>query len=160
MNKGLYRNLAGQMLVNRRSGEDRRDDASFWDIVSSRHRRRRSRGRRKTDKGAYVDIYDSRTWCIVVAILLLSLMDALLTGLHVIRGSASELSPILKAFLDYGGLPAFFSAKAAMTLLPILIIMIHKEWTLGRFAARLVLWTYILLAVYHLFLLFRIHGIN
>jgi hypothetical protein len=94
---------------------------------------------------------------VVGAILLLSLMDALLTGLHVVRGSARELNPILKAVLDFGGLSAFYSAKAAMTILPVSIIMIHKEWALAKFAARLVLWTYILLAGYHLLLLFRIH---
>ena len=113
----------------------------------------------KQTGAAYVDIYDPRTWCIVVAILLLSFMDALLTGLHVIRGSAEELNPILKAVLDCGGLPAFFSAKAAMTILPISVILIHKEWTLARYAARLVLWAYVLLSFYHLFLLFRIHSV-
>jgi hypothetical protein len=133
---------------------------SFWALVSSRERRRKSRGRRQADGGAYVDLYDARTLCIVIAVLLLSAMDALLTGLHLIRGSATELNPILQAVIAYGGLPAFFSVKAAMTVIPIAVIMIHKEWTLGKYAARLVLWAYILLAVYHLFLLFRIHTVS
>jgi hypothetical protein len=86
-------------------------------------------------------------------------MDALLTGLHVIRASAQELNPILKAILDYGGLPAFFCAKAAMTILPVSIILVHKEWTLARYAARLILWVYIVLALYHIYLLFRVHAV-
>ena len=71
-----------------------------------------------------------------------------------IRGSARELNPLLKVILDCGGLPAFYSAKAAMTILPMSVLLIHKEWTLARYAARLVLWAYILLSLYHLYLLF------
>jgi hypothetical protein len=160
MNKELYRNSStGRMLAERRSRMDRRGEASIRTVLSSRQRRRKSRGRRKTDRGAYVDIYDPRTWGIVVAILLLSLMDALLTGLYVIRGSARELNPLLNAILDWGGLPAFYTAKAAMTILPMFVILIHKEWTLARYAARLVLWAYVLLSFYHLLLLFRIHSV-
>jgi hypothetical protein len=85
-------------------------------------------------------------------------MDAILTGLHVIRGSAREINPLLKAILDWGGLPAFYSAKAAMTILPMSVILVHKEWTLARYAAHMVLWAYVLLSLYHMFLLFRIHS--
>jgi len=105
------------------------------------------------DRGAYVDIYDSRTWSIAITIVVLSLMDALLTCFHMLRGSARELNPILSAILAYGGLPAFFTFKAAMTILPISVIMIHKEWALGRYAVRLCLWAYILLSIYHLYLI-------
>jgi hypothetical protein len=152
-NKTYHNPLTKEELADRRSGIDRRSPRSFLSFLNSRQRRRRSRGRRKTDRGAYVDIYDSRTWSIVIAIVVLSLMDALLTGFHMIRGSARELNPILGAIITYGGLPAFFTFKAAMTLLPIAIIMIHKEWTMGRYAVRLCLWAYILLSVYHLYLI-------
>ncbi len=159
MNKGFYRNPAtGEMLAERRSGTDRRGVTSFRELLASRQRRRKSRGRRKTDRGAYVDIYDARTWCVVAAILLLSLLDALITGFHLIRGSARELNPILNAVLQSGGLVAFFSAKAAMTVIPVFIILIHKEWRLARYAARIVLWAYILLAIYHIFLLLKVSG--
>ena len=148
------------MLAERRTGIDRRYSTSLLASLTSRNRRRKSRGRRVTDRGAYVDIYDSRTWGIVIAILLLSLMDALLTGLHMVGGSARELNPILNAVLAHGGLTAFFSVKAAMTILPVAIIMIHKEWTLGKYAAQLCLWTYILLSFYHLYLIFGVQKIG
>jgi hypothetical protein len=118
------------------------------------HRRRRSGGRRKTDIGGYVDIYDFRTWAITAAVLLLSMMDAVLTGFYVLRGSAGELNPFMRAVLIRGGLPAFFVLKAMMTLVPMTIIMIHKEWTLGRYAARLCLCSYILVSLYHFYLVF------
>jgi hypothetical protein len=101
-----------------------------------------------------VDTYDFRTWSIAVSILALSLMDATLTGLHLLKGSARELNPIMNVVLNYGGMPAFFGVKAIMTIVPVAIIMLHKEWALGRYAARLCLWSYILLSLYHMYLIF------
>ena len=152
-NKTYHDPLTQEEIAERRSGIDRRSSKSFLSFLASQNRRRKSRGRRKTDRGAYVDIYDSRTWSIVITVVVLSLMDALLTGFHMIRGSARELNPILSAIIAYGGLPAFFTFKAAMTLLPIAVIMIHKEWTMGRYAVRLCLWAYVLLSIYHLYLI-------
>jgi hypothetical protein len=155
MEKGTYRDLStGTMQPERRSDDQRRTPSSFGSLFSKGPRRRKSRGRRKTDKGAYVDIYDSRSWSIAIAVLILSFMDAFLTRMHLVRGTASELNPILNKIMDYGGLPAFFAAKAAMTVFPMAVILIHKEWTLGRYAARLCLFAYILLSCYHLYLIF------
>jgi hypothetical protein len=157
MKNGSYRDPASEKLLpERRSGVDRRSPTTIQAVFFSRHRRRKSRGRRRTDKGAYIDIYDSRSWSIAIAVVALSFLDAVLTGLHMVRGSARELNPILESFLNRGGLPMFFGAKAAMTLLPVAVILIHKEWTLGRFAAWLCLWAYILLTLYHLYLLFAV----
>ncbi|MBN1569920.1 MAG: hypothetical protein JXA73_18895 [Acidobacteria bacterium] len=157
----MYRDPhTGQMLPDRRSGNDRRNPTSLFAFLTSRYRRRRSRGRRATDKAAYVDLFDTRTWGIVIAILILSLFDALLTGLHMIGGSARELNPILNAVLVYGGLPAFFGVKGLLTILPVAIIMIHKEWAMGRYAAQLCLWAYILLSLYHMYLIFGIQKIR
>lgn len=139
--------------VERRSGINRRNYISFWEALSRQPRRRRSRGRRKTDKGAYVDIYDFRAWSVAIAVLLLSLLDAFLTRMHLVRGSAQELNPLMKSIIDMGGYPGFFMAKVAMTLFPMAIIVIHKEWTFGRYAAWLCLWAYILLSCYHFYLL-------
>jgi hypothetical protein len=155
MEKGTYRDpQTGQNLAERRSGVERRGRAAFAALFASRPRRRKSRGRRTTDSGAYVDVYDSRSWSIAIAVLVLSFLDALLTGLHVIKGSAREINPFLRAILIHGGLPAFFGAKAAMTILPMAVVLIHKEWTLGRYAARLCLWSYILISLYHAYLIF------
>jgi hypothetical protein len=155
MEKKFYHNPAtGKILPERRSGVTRRAPSAISSIFSSRHRRRKSKGRRKTDRGAYVDIYDSRSWCIAIAVLILSCLDALLTGMHMIRGSAREMNPVMDAVINHGGLPAFFGVKAAMTVFPIAIIFIHKEWALGRFAARLCLWAYVLLTLYHMYLIY------
>jgi len=144
----------GQLRAERRSGVDRRRRASFGDLFAAKPRRRRSRGRRKTDKGAYVDTYDSTTWSIAIAVLILSLIDALLTRMYLVRGSAEELNPILREIINCGGMISFFAAKVAMTVLPMAIIVVHKEWALGRYAARLCLLAYILLTCYHIYLIF------
>jgi len=160
VNKTYRDPITGGLHPERRSGIDRREPSSFFDFLSSQKRRRKSRGRRKTDGGAYVDLYGSRTWGIVIAILCLSLMDAVLTVFHMRMGTARELNPILEAVIVSGGLPAFFCIKAAMTIFPVAIIMIHKEWTVGKYAARLCLWAYILLACYHMYLILGIQIIK
>jgi hypothetical protein len=154
-NKFFYHDPAtGRTCVERRSGIDRRRRSAFHSLFNAKNRRRKSIGRRKTDRGGYVDVYDFRTWGVAISILSLSLMDAILTGLHLLKGSAQEMNPIMNAVINYGGMPAFFGIKAMMTILPVAIIVLHKEWALGRYAARLVLWSYILLSFYHLYLIF------
>jgi hypothetical protein len=147
----------GRILIERRSGIDRRNRGILYTLLAWTYRRRKSAGRRRTDKGGYVDVYDYRTWCVAISIMLLSLMDAVLTGLHLVKGSARELNPLMNAVLNHGGFPAFFSVKAAMTILPVAIIMLHKEWALGRYAARLCLWSYIILSLYHMYVIFGPH---
>jgi hypothetical protein len=150
--------VTGRALPERRTGIDRRIPTTLFGSLASRFRRRKSKGRRKTDRGAYVDIYDARTWSIATTVLVLSGIDAVLTGIHVVEGTAKEVNPIMNAFIRYGGLPGFLGAKAAMTVLPLAVIFVHKEWTLGKFAARLCLWAYALLCFYHLYLVLLIHS--
>jgi hypothetical protein len=154
-NKYFYLDPATKKVcVERRIGAERRSQGIILSLFIIKHRRRKSKGRRQTDRGGYVDTYDIRTWGIALSILALSLIDATLTGIHLLKGSARELNPIMNAVINYGGIPAFFGVKAIMTILPVAIIMLHKEWALGRYAARLCLWSYIILSFYHLFLIF------
>jgi hypothetical protein len=159
MGKYSYRDpWTGKTLAERRTGIDRRIPTTLFGTLTSNFRRRKSKGRRKTDQGAYVDIYDARTWFIAITVLALSGIDAALTGLHMVEGTAREVNPIMNAFIQYGGLPVFFGAKAAMTVLPLAVIIVHKEWTLGKFAARLCLWAYAVLCIYHMCLAFALHS--
>ena len=145
---------AGQPLSaarERRSPGDRRLRTQL-DLFPS-HRRRKSKGRRKTDRAAYIDIYDARTWGIALSVLILSLIDALLTGFQVANGKLLEANPLMHFVIARCGLYTFVGLKAAMTALPIAIIVLHKEWKLARYAARLCLWSYIMIALYHIYLL-------
>jgi hypothetical protein len=39
-----------------------------------------------------------------------------------------------------------------MTALPLAIIILHKEWPLARYVARVCLWFYVVILIYHLYL--------
>jgi hypothetical protein len=154
MKNKTYRDpTTGKICLERRSNSNRRIPVSIRDFFSKKPRRRKSRGRRKTDKGAYVDVYDSGSIGIAIAVLVLSLFDAFFTRMHLIRGSAQECNPLLNAIINHGGLTAFFVVKIAMTAFPMAIILVHKEWDWGRYAARLCLFAYILITCYHLYLI-------
>ncbi len=150
MNNSARVEQKSTVFVERRSGVNRRHHS--MPLLFSGPRRRRSGGRRLTDDRGYVDIYDYRTWAVAISILTLSLLDALLTWMHIQEGRASEANPILSAIIRWGGFYPFFGAKAAMTAFPVAILMLHKEWKLARFAARICLWSYILIALYHFYL--------
>ncbi len=137
---------------DRRSGVDRRE-RSVPRIFHS-YRRRRTGGRRKTDKATYIDVYDARSWAVALSVLTLSLMDGLLTSLQISSGKSVEANPLMHLIIVRGGMITFVGLKAAMTALPLAIIMLHKEWRLARLAARVCLWSYILIALYHIYLLF------
>jgi hypothetical protein len=138
-------------LMERRSGLDRRSK-TLGSLVFPGKRRRRIPKRRASDRIGYVDYYDLRTWLVTTAILTLSLLDGILTGLQLHQGLTSEANPLMRAVLDRGGLYLFLSVKAALTALPLSVIILHKNWALGRSAARLCLWSYILVAIYHIVL--------
>jgi hypothetical protein len=136
----------------RRSGADRRGKIPFPPTFSGQ-RRRRSSGRRRTDGPQYVDIYDLGSWGVAMAVLLLSLLDAVLTGLQIRSGFFHEANPLMNAVLVHGGVYTFISLKVALTAMPLAIIVMHKEWAVARHAARACLWAYILLACYHVYLI-------
>jgi hypothetical protein len=100
-----------------------------------------------------VDLYDRRSWALVVSVLALSLLDALLTAFQIVSGKVEEANPIMNAALSRGGIAGFFGLKAAMTLLPLVFILIHSQWNVARYAARISLWCYIIVSVYHIILL-------
>jgi len=144
--------IPGGTPQDKRMGEDRRRKPAF-PPASSIYRRRRSSGRRGTDPPRYVDVYDAGSWGVAMSILLLSALDAMLTGMQIRSGFFREANPLMNAVLVHGGVHSFVSIKLAMTAMPLAIIILHKEWAVARFAARLCLWAYILLTLYHLYLI-------
>ena len=140
-------------FIERRSGTERRSPRSLPMLFSSGGRRG-SAGRRSSDAAGYVDRYDLRTWAIAISVLLLSILDAVLTTLQIGSGHATEANPLMDRLLRSGGPYTFFGLKAAITALAIAVIVLHKEWKIGRLATRVCLWSYILLSVYHLYLVY------
>ncbi len=140
-----------ESFPEKRSGVGRRQPVSFPPRFSNL-RRRRSRGRRKSDPGGYVDIYDRGSWIVALTVMALSAVDAVMTVIQVEKGAAREANPVMNAVLAWGGTYAFFSLKAAMTAFALAIIILHKEWALARYMARLSLVGYIVILIYHMYL--------
>jgi hypothetical protein len=136
----------------RRSVPERRRRSPL-DALFPPYRRRRSKGRRSTDPAGYVDVYDSGTLIVAGVVLMLSCFDAVLTAFQVKCGRVAEANPVMSAAMGRGGIYAFFTLKIAMTALPLAILVLHKEWRLARMAARLCLWSYVVVSIYHVVLL-------
>jgi hypothetical protein len=140
------------VTANRRSGIDRRAGRRLPRLFVGPRRRERS-GRRSTDREAYVDRYDAWTWAVAISVVILSILDAVLTSLQISAGRVREANPVMHHVLEIGGPWVFFGLKAALTSLAMAAIVLHKEWKMGRAAARVCLWAYILICSYHLVLI-------
>lgn len=134
--------------------ESNRRKHNFWNALCSKNRRRRNTGRRDQDSVGYVDFYDRKTWLLAFSILALSILDAVFTGIEVSSGRAREANPVMNATLARGGVYGFFGIKAALTALPLAILVMHKEWPLARVTVRICLWSYVLVVLYHIYLIF------
>lgn len=88
---------------------------------------RRERSRRDEDRGkAFIfDIYNQKLFLAITAILVLSILDAVLT-LVVIQRGARELNPVMAYFLEHGTL-IFIVAKYVLTSIGVLILLIFKN---------------------------------
>lgn len=118
----------------------------------SRFRRRKSTGRRTEDKIGYVDVYGPRTWIFAFSVLALSVLDAVLTGREISSGMVQEANPVMRVALRWGGMYTFYGVKAALTALPLAVLVLHKAWPIAKFVAWICLWCYILIALYHFYL--------
>jgi hypothetical protein len=141
------------VVSDRRFGPNRRKH-NFWQALIPKHRRRKNTGRRDEDSVGYVDFYEARTWALAISLLGLSILDAVFTGIEISAGKAREANPLMNLTLESGGIYAFFGIKAALTALPLAILVMHKEWRMARITVRICLCCYILIILYHLVLIF------
>ena len=88
-------------------------------------------GRRKTVRRSdpqpriiIMDHYSERLFTVIVAILMLSLIDAMMT-LHLISNGATELNPVMAYFLGKGPV-IFISAKYCITAVSVTILVLVK----------------------------------
>lgn len=117
--------------VEKRSGKDRRTQ-QFPKLKYLLFSGRRAKVRRKEDAHHtfYFDRYSSSLFAAIVAILLLSVLDALLT-LHLIGSGSTELNPIMSYFLEYGPF-MFMGAKYFLTCFGVLILLLFRNVLLKR----------------------------
>jgi hypothetical protein len=110
----------------RRSGKDRRQNcqAQFkYFLINGR----REVARREEDRtrSYFFDRYNQKMFAAITAILMLSIVDALLTLILIERGSA-ELNPVMAYFLQHGPL-SFIVAKYTLTSFGVVILLIFKN---------------------------------
>ena len=107
----------------KRTGKDRRS-GQFPKLKYLLFSGRRARARRKEDfhRTFYFDRYSSNLFAAIVAILLLSILDALLT-LYLIDNGSTELNPVMSYFLRYGPI-VFMTAKYLLTCIGVVILLL------------------------------------
>jgi len=111
--------------------------------------KRREAGRRDgEERNTFVDLYHKRDTAMLVSILVLNLLDAFLTLIHIGRGGA-EANPLMDRLLDVSN-ETFLFHKAAVVGSLLLILVVHKNFEIARRAMWVILGVYSLLFVYHL----------
>ena len=108
------------MLAERRSTPDRRE-GGVRAFVYGNFRPRRREGRRSTDDHLYLfDWYEPRVLYLILAVLLLSCIDALFT-LNLLTLGATEANFIMASMLEYG-IADFLAAKISLTAVSLVML--------------------------------------
>lgn len=110
----------------KRSGVDRRTHR-FPKLKYLLFSGRRANVRRQEDlhRTFYFDRYSSSLFAAIVAILLLSVLDALLT-LHLIGKGSAEMNPVMSYFLEHGPI-VFMGAKYFLTCFGVIILLLLRN---------------------------------
>jgi hypothetical protein len=137
---------AGRPRTDRRSRP-----TSPWDALRPGGRRRRPRRRDERQGAHFVDRFHPGTLALVVALLVLTIADGVLT-LELIHLNSEEANPVMAHLLRHGEL-AFLMGKYIMTAagLPFLVVYQHYPLCGGRFRVGWLLPVFIALYVVLLF---------
>ncbi len=114
---------------NRSNGTERRQERVVSGLRNLFYTRRKE-VRRLTDyrKSFFLDHNSLKVFIIIIAVILLSVTDAMLT-LYLIRKGAAEINPIMGHFLKFGPLP-FFAAKYLLTTASVILLLIYQNFHL------------------------------
>jgi hypothetical protein len=114
------------LYVEKRSGEDRRiHQFPEWRYLFFSGRRAKARRKEDKHRTFYFDRYSSNLFAAIVAILLLSVLDALLT-LYLIDNGSSEVNPVMSYFITYGPF-VFMGAKYLLTSTGVIILLLFRN---------------------------------
>lgn len=106
----------------RRSGQDRRKRLTSWRQMMFYGQRQTIRREADRQRLIWVDRYSPTLFILILAVVLLSMLDAILTLFLVNRGAA-ELNPIMAYCLSLGP-SVFILAKYALTCVSVLVLLI------------------------------------
>ncbi len=138
----------------RRKTEDRRRQATpMISRYTFRGRRRAVRRLEETRGGYYVDRYHTVEVTAVLALLLLTVTDALAT-LHILGKGGTELNPLMRSALEVGN-GYFLLSKLGISLVGATLILMHARFPGVRKALAGLLLLYGGVVVYHTYLISR-----
>ena len=145
-----------RLLVKRESRNRRRRYFNSFLYSMNKGTRVRARREYEGDQGYYIDSYEKRNGMYVIAITLLSVLDAFFT-LNILARGGVEVNPFMSALLAYDT-TAFMVAKMLITVTGLLIVLIHINFQILKiFSMKAMLVSilvgYGLLIGYELFLL-------
>jgi len=149
---------ADSFVANSRSCRRRR----FSSFINFRHMGiggRRIMARRKGEKtNCYVDQYhDPMLFFVVLSIIIMSVLDAYFTILLLENGNVVEANPLMAALIEKGSL-YFFTVKYILTALSLILLVVHKNFSLfGSFRTThvifLIFGCFVVLNTYQIYLL-------
>ncbi len=124
-------NESGELSAKRRIPDRRKKPTSplNWRFYYGR----RKGNRRATDAQSnyYVDRYSFWAAMAALGIVVLSVVDSYFT-LILIKQGAVEINPVMRFALRFGTYPFFF-IKYFLTIVSVIILLIHKNFSIGRY---------------------------
>ena len=112
--------------AEKRSGKDRRTKQfPEWKYLLFSGRRAKARRKEDVHRTFYFDRYSANLFAAIVAILMLSVLDALLT-LYLIDNGSKELNPVMSYFIEYGPF-VFMGAKYFLTCVGVIILLLFRN---------------------------------
>lgn len=113
---------------------------------------RRRRGRREGEtENTFVDQYSPRMWALLCWVALMNAGDSFFTLLH-LQGGGIELNPVADMMLGTGR-TGFVTLKSFLITLPLVVLCLHKNFSLARVGLWVAAGTYSMLLAYHVSLL-------
>lgn len=112
--------------AEKRSGKERRTHQfPQWRYLLFSGKRAKARRKEDRHRTFYFDRYSSNLFAAIVAILMLSVLDALLT-LYLIDNGSTELNPVMSYFIEYGPF-VFMGAKYFLTCTGVIILLLFRN---------------------------------
>jgi len=101
----------------------------------------------------FVDLYSTRLLIAIIALLVLSCLDAYLTLVLIGKGKVIEANPVMAYFLDLGILP-FTTIKFVITAFSLTILCLFKNVRATRISLPFALKIYLAIIAYEAYLIF------
>ncbi|MDG2333517.1 MAG: DUF5658 family protein [Myxococcota bacterium] len=146
-----HRGAGEEDFVERRSGDDRRQQPTSA-LAGLFARGKRKRGRRAGEsEGIYVDRFTRGDVALLLGIFILNIFDAFFTMLWLQRGGG-EANPFMAYLLEMGE-EVFLLQKCIVVGIWLIVLLVHKNFRLARLGLYSLAGVYTLLVIGHFVLI-------